>query len=87
MQPLSTPLQIQLETLTRLGNLTHSLYRSQPDAASVDTVINITNPSCYDKMLVFDIESDNTTGNLGMPGKFHVSGNKPCTAPLSTEGK
>ncbi|XP_064397586.1 uncharacterized protein LOC135344329 isoform X2 [Halichondria panicea] len=78
--------QVQLETLTRLGNLTHSLYRSQPDAASVDAVINITNPSCYDKMLVFDIESDNTTGNLGMPGKFHVSGNKPCTAPLSTEG-
>ncbi|XP_064397750.1 uncharacterized protein LOC135344459 isoform X2 [Halichondria panicea] len=77
--------QIKLETLTRLGNLTHSLYRSQPDADSVDTVINITNLSCYDKMLVFDIESDNTTGNLGMPGEFHVSGNKPCIAPLNTE--
>ncbi len=84
--PLSTPLQIKLETLTRLGNLTHSLYRSQPDADSVDTVIKIANPSCYDKMLVFDIESDNTIGNLGMPGEFHVSGNKPCIAPLNTEG-
>ncbi len=79
-------MQVQLETLTRLGNLTHSLYRSQPDATSVDTVINITNLSCYNKMVVFDIESNNTTGTLGMPGEFHVSGNKPCTAPLNTEG-
>ncbi len=80
-------MQVQLETQTNLGNITHVLYRSRPDDDAVDMVVNVTGLSCYESMIVYDIESDNTTGSLGLPGDFQLTANQPCTAPVLPESE
>jgi len=81
--------QVDFETLTRAGNFSHVLYRSGPDSQVVDQVITLAyNLSCYHRVTVFDIESDNSTSELGRAGEIQLNGSRPCTAaPVDTPGQ
>ena len=71
---------VKFET-SLLDNLTHTLYRTENNMTYVEEVISInTNLSCYQRVLVFDIEHDNTTSTLGVLGS--LQSNLPCTASV-----
>lgn len=68
----------------KLQNISSTFFRKDSELALQGQLDVSEDVFCYDRVIGFDLESDNTTNNLALPGNLIFEGNSHCTTSTST---